>query len=228
MPYGYRRRKRYGAYRRKRSYGKKKYRSYKRFKRIKQVGTPDAMNFKLRYSDHYTHTHTSGAIQLWNFRANSVYDPDITYTGHSPQYFTEYSGLFQRYIVKAFKAEVTFTNLTAAVPVTCMIIPTAEDETETNNNDLIELPRCKSVMIAPVDSQGCTRTLKMYFKIKSIFGVPKLEPELDYSSTITTNPNQTAYFKIYTNSSNQGSTSSVAIQVKLTYYGKFYKRQQLT
>lgn len=220
------RRRRYKRVRRPR----RRFRRVRRIRRrrIKRVGTPDSMSFKMRYSDHYTHTHTSGAIQLWQFRANSVYDPDLTYTGHSPQYFGEFASLFQRYQVNAFKAVVTFTNLTDAVPVLCMCIPLVESETETNNNDLVELPRCRSVLLAGASTSGATKSIKMFFKIKSIFGVKSLSPELDYSSAVTTNPNQTCYFNIYTNSANQGSTSSVAIQVKLTYYGKFFKRQQLT
>lgn len=62
------------------------------------VGFPKQLTIKHRYVDTFNLTSTS-AISVYKFAANGLYDPDITSTGHSPQYFDNLSAIYDHYTV---------------------------------------------------------------------------------------------------------------------------------
>lgn len=195
-----------------------------------QIGAPESMMCKLVYHDSYTHTHTSGAQQLWELRANSVYDPDYTYTGHQPTGFDEMAALYQRYLVTAASIEVQASPLSSGgsnIPIVVAILPRLEQNSISDTNTVCENPKAVSKVISGSTSDAPSRTISKYITMKKILGVSNLD-DLDYSAPVTTNPTQGVFFSIYSNSANQGSTSIAALTVKVTYYVKFYKKQTVT
>jgi hypothetical protein len=61
----------------------------------------------LPYSEAYQMNMSLGAVASQNFRLNSVFDPDITGSGHQPRWFDQYSALYASYVVVASKIEVS-------------------------------------------------------------------------------------------------------------------------
>lgn len=90
----------------KKAYTKKssKRRTQKKVRRIgRPQGTPSGMPLTrrayMRYSDRILLTSTSGTIGSYIFRANSVFDPDLTATGHQPMGFDQWTSLYNHYVV---------------------------------------------------------------------------------------------------------------------------------
>lgn len=52
----------------------------------------------------------TGGTNVWQFSANSLYDPDTTGIGHQPMYFDNYSSVYWRYRVNYAKVTVTVLN----------------------------------------------------------------------------------------------------------------------
>lgn len=209
-------------------------RLYKKQKKAKiplQIGAPEEMTVKLVYHDSYTHTHTSGAMQLWEFRANSCFDPDYTYTGHQPTGFDEMAALYQRYLVTAAMIEVSASPISSAdanVPQVVAILPRLEQNSISDLNTVCENPKAVSANVTGSTSDANNSvTIKKYINIKKILGVKNLD-DLDYSSTVTSSPTQPVFFSVYSCSANQGSTSIMGLTVKLTFWVKFYKKQTTT
>lgn len=86
------------------------------------MGFPKSIVTKLRYVDNITFTSTSGSVNLNNFRANSIFDPDQTSTGHQPMFLDIYTQVYNNYRVLGSKIKCIFTAFqefgTAASDVT--------------------------------------------------------------------------------------------------------------
>ncbi len=65
------------------------------------------LKVKLRYVDTITIAVASAAINNHVFRANSIFDPDLTATGHQPLLHDTYATLYERYRVLSSTIKVT-------------------------------------------------------------------------------------------------------------------------
>lgn len=83
-------------------------------------GFPDRLKTKLHYADVIQLSASAGSPGLWQFRMNSLYDPDYTGTGHQPQWFDQLSAVYQYYKVLGSK-------------ITCTFIPNNISDTEAND-----------------------------------------------------------------------------------------------
>lgn len=91
----------------------------------KSVGFPEILKFKHRYATQRLFTTTSGLQQTYVFRANGMYDPDVTFTGHQPMYFDQVGALYQHFYVLSSKVKFTFvpngTSVQAPYRITCYV-----------------------------------------------------------------------------------------------------------
>jgi len=83
-------------------------------------GFPDRMKTKLQYQDVVQLSASAGSPAIWQFRMNSLYDPDLTGTGHQPQWFDQLSAVYNNYKVLGSK-------------ITCTFIPNNISDTEAND-----------------------------------------------------------------------------------------------
>ncbi len=72
---------------------------------------------KLRYVDTITIDPGAAAIGIHVFRANSIFDPDLTGTGHQPLLHDTYATLYDRYRVVSSKIKVRPVPVSATVVV---------------------------------------------------------------------------------------------------------------
>jgi len=94
---------------RKKPYYKKPY--YKKStpyrQRLVLSGFPQSKLVKLRYVDNQvTLDPGAGLITSSVYSANSIYDPDITFTGHQPMGYDQWSKIYRRYTVLSSKITV--------------------------------------------------------------------------------------------------------------------------
>lgn len=61
----------------------------------------------LTYVSNVKLTNTSGAIQEYDFRCNSIFDPDYSGVGHQPLGHDQYANVYSYYVVR--RAKCTFT-----------------------------------------------------------------------------------------------------------------------
>ncbi len=82
------------------------------------------MPFKLAYGDafglaaHASLTSYTGSEYV--FRLNSLYDPDLTGTGHQPYGFDQFAALYSRYKVDRVHIDVLFTTPGGSYDMACM------------------------------------------------------------------------------------------------------------
>ncbi len=218
MPYG----KKYRTRRRTRRY-KRRGGKNRRLKALVNRGPslfPDKYICKLRYSD--TKDLAGAGIQQHVYRSNSLFDPDLTGTGHQPMGFDELAAFYNFYTVNAFKVRATFINegtTEAAVAVT----PTNVSPTFNNINQVKEISRTRYSLLNSADSGGSIRTISHYWKNNVIAGVTpaKYKSEENYSAIFSANPDQQVHASFTAEEAGAG-TCDVKVEIDCIFYCTFY------
>lgn len=170
------------------------------------------------------------------FRGNSCYDPDYTGVGIQPYGWDQQTGpagngLFNRYRVYASSITVYFHD-TAGFPVKFVLVPSPTPTPVANgSDDIARMPYAKQNLIrTSTDTTNMLKT-KHYCSSKMLFPLPK-NPE-NLSCDYNDNPAATAQwfwylcFDSYTTQSSQGGTCTILYDVKITYYTKLYRNQNV-
>ncbi len=67
------------------------------------------MRTTLRYVDSVKLTNTTGALAEYDFRANSIYDPDYSGVGHQPLGRDQFANIYNYYVVLRSRCKFTYT-----------------------------------------------------------------------------------------------------------------------
>jgi hypothetical protein len=189
------------------------------------LGVPPSMKVRMRYADSYTHTHTSGALQTWLFRGNSVYDSDYTYTGHQPSGFDELAAFYQYYRVEASRIDVHTSSFTADIPQIVCVRPVREIESQSNWSAPVESTR--SVYGTLATNAIPTQELKNFASSKSLYS-GQSSIDQDFGALVTTNPAKVWYWEITTQTCNKASTASLILTVFIEYDVIFSQKEILS
>jgi len=149
---------------------------------------PKSMITKHRYVSTHTLTPSGAAlIASYQFRGNSLYDPDYTSAGHQPLGFDEYSNLYEHFTVLGSK--ISITAATGGIPVVVGITRDS-DATLTVNYDTVQ-ENADTVWGShasgskPLVLRAAT-SMKKWFNRKAIKDDPKLRgtPSTDCEETM--------------------------------------------
>lgn len=188
-----------------------------------QTGAPAIRTVKLRYCSVIGLQSVTGAIARYNFRANSVYDPDYTSTGHQPMGFDTWASQYNHYIVKGSKIRVTAVD---------------SDATSTNNHPMywgITLkadPSNNHITVGPLLEQDkcykiCTnentpQVLSRNFSAKKFFNVTNVKDNFSrFGSAVNANPFDECFFQVWAVVMNGAETSQLNLDVCIEYIVEF-------
>ncbi len=125
---------------------------------------------RLRYSDSKTLSSASGVAVGYILRANDVFDPDFTGTGHQPMGFDQLIAFYNHFCVVKSRLVVTFINTTASPPTVC-IRQDADNTLITNINQIMEFGGMVTEQLEVKGSYGANKVLEMTCDIAHIQGV---------------------------------------------------------
>jgi hypothetical protein len=161
----------------------------------------------------------------WDFRLNSLNDPDLTYTGSQPTYFDQWSALYGRYRVTEALVEVWCSNVTAAhCKLACAPIglsSPASFKTE-------DVAGWRNSAECGFNSGGPLAYTKQIVKCHKVVGVNKEAylAEGNYSATPTTNPLGAVNYAV--RAKTYGSIDSVWLSVRITFRARFESPELVT
>jgi len=164
-------------------------------------GLPDAKIVNMNYSEYCRIDAVAGAQDTYVFRLASIYDPDLSGTGHQPRNRDEWYDLYQTYTVLGADIKVQFCSTTNALPVSVAGIRISHDETPaTNRYDMLELSDYKSCIVG----NGATfPTLRMKYDPCKTFGIKDIEDEDLLSASMGSNPSKNAFLHVSTAAADQ-------------------------
>jgi hypothetical protein len=188
---------------------------------------PTMMSSKFRYTTAFSLTEASvgtGSFYVWN--ANSLFDPDVTSTGHQPLYYDQLlasAGPYQRFCVTHVHIQIDLLTLGTS-QIAVGIYPQVGATDGPTLERLIEKPGVVWKVLPPASATNRT-ALSLSVPISKLFGVPSraLIADDTYQGFWNANPSRLAslIFAIYsmTGAATVGSVTGIA---QLKYSAKLF------
>jgi len=181
----------------------------------KSFGFPDRLVVKLRYDDIKQLTMTSGALGLLQFNMNSIFDPDITGTGHQPMYHDQYQTIYNHYSVLGSKLIADIQNPSATVAVICGI-GTSDDTTVSSTfQTLMENNHASSKIISNGTASNYTR-FKQFFSAKKDLQIDPYASQT-YKTSFGSDPSETTVCTVWGKPIDGSSTLTCYVRVEIEY-----------
>lgn len=203
-------------------------RNYGRYASLSGSPMPDRFNASLIYSDTVTLNPGAGTLVHHDFRLNSLYDPDLTGTGHQPRGFDQLMAFYQRYRVYGCKMDVCMLSpaATDAARFKWCVLVSGQSVTPTWTQYAAEEHpnRVSPVYLA---THGITAVMPRYtgyVTMKDIYQVKDIEDDADATGTTSSNPPRGAFMQLIgTAIDNFVNPDPIEFQVTLTFYSTFFK-----
>jgi len=195
-------------------------------------GFPDLLRTKLHYCDVVQLSASAGSPGLWQFRMNSLFDPDFTGTGHQPQWFDQLSAVYSRYRVLGAKITAKFVpgtvNATEAADTGPYIvgITTKIGSTFAASTYAAILEDGNSVNSIVVDKQG-GNNLRVLTNTYSPMRDTGLDPYDDtLGALVSANPTNQYFATVWAFDMEEAVAPDVMCQVEIEYMCEFSWRNE--
>lgn len=188
-------------------------------------GMPRSKMVRLRYCDIVALDPTAGGIAARVFRANSLFDPDFTGTGHQPLGFDQLMVYYNHFHVIGSKIKVDYTpSQTATVtegyaPCLFGIILSDDGLQATGSSNVNHLLEQRSnqydVKYGGTPLNNRDQTAIKTFSHKRFFRQPIFQNQ--YRGSSAANPDENAYFELWASTINSNDPASHVFTVTIEY-----------
>ena len=193
---------------------------------------PPGVRRTLTYGESFTMTTGSGVYgNQQQMRLNSIFDPNVTGTGHQPYGHDEMGGLYARYRVDKVRFTLLFTTPGATNDIKCaaQITPNNSAGLTSGNIFIInETPMGLHGKLSSSGDRGCV--LSKTVDMPTLMGIKRAEYQADdrFSAAFGANPTSTPVLTFATIC--YDGTNGITCQVDLTmeYDCWFYDRETLS
>ncbi len=187
---------------------------------------PQRFPVRLRYRSSNTITCVSGAPGTWAFGLNSLFDPDVTFTGHQPLLFDQIASLYNNYVV--YNARIAFT----VIPVGSETAPSVAVLYGSNTNTaasftLDEAREQKGAVEVPLGGDRAPVSLSKTFSIRDLMGKSRdyVLDDTTYSAAVTAAPGDIAY-AIFEIGTRDGASRTYYVEAVVDYDCSFSQVKQ--
>ncbi len=185
---------------------------------------PARVTTRLKYADQITLNPGAGSMASYVFRANSLFDPDFTSTGHQPYGYDQMAQLYNHYTVNRAIIQATLLNNTSVYPI-WLGVALHDDQyfVPTSITNALEIPYQKSVMCPGTANGGGARSVQQMFDARKFFGVAPalLTGTTDYGAAVGANPTEGAYFIVFVGGLGVEDPSALNITVQIVFEATF-------
>lgn len=183
---------------------------------------PATMGVRLKYFDQIRLDPSPTIPSVHTFRANSLFDPDFTSTGHQPMGFDQYMQLYSRYTVVGSKITITASpsddtslNSTAIVGV----YMSSDSGFPVPISTLIESEKSRYKVIQLSEN---ALPISTKYSVKKQQGIKNIMDNYELSGTVIANPVIQDYFHVFAAGINSlQDPSRISVQVHISYFVVF-------
>jgi len=190
---------------------------------------PPRVKHWLRYSTTFTGAATAGAITSTQvFRANDLFDPDFTGTGHQPMGFDQMMVWYNHFCVVESRIRIVCKNTTASAPTVCLRVDGASTAL-TVIDRVVENGGLVTEDLENKGAYGANKVLSCGVDIARLQGVSRAAITADPTlrGDAATSPTEITYFHI-TMWDTTGTTGSMDVDVILDQCAIFMEPRDLT
>jgi hypothetical protein len=177
---------------------------------------PNTIISKLRYVQYLTLTSTTGSMASNYFRANSLFDPDQTGTGHQPLYRDTYASIYNHYKVLGAKITVRACHVTPETTATALAFGiVGEDDNAASSTSETRMEQSNSSYA--LIGKNSKATLFATFEPNEMFGAGGA----DDNTAMGSNATEEWYFVVWAASADGASSNKLNCIVEIDYTVRF-------
>lgn len=204
--------------------------SYKNVKRQKVVATRNMPRItvgkgfpKKLCMTHKYHENTAvstaalGALGYYVYSCNSLFDPNVTGTGHQPMYFDQLCGIYDHYTVIGSKMVVKMCSSGTSNSPFRVGIYVNDDATVTPTTANALLEHSSNISWKQIPP-GCNNmfTLTCKWGAKKTFGGSILGND-NLQGSVTTSPSEQSMFVLFIESNDGGTVNTLVADISIEY-----------
>lgn len=165
-------------------------------------GFPSSKSVKMRYVDSIQLNPGAASVANYQFRANSIFDPDLTGTGHQPLGHDEWQLFYNHYVVTSAKITVQVMATTSnSSSMNSYGIYLSDDATvpSTTPEELMEQGKGTYwVQMDHVNSGISTKRHSLVYGARSFFNLTDVKDNVDrIGAAFGANPTELAFFNVW-------------------------------
>jgi len=190
---------------------------------------PASITKRLRYSTSISLASTSGVItSTYVFRANDLFDPDFTSTGHQPMGFDQLMTFYNHFVVRRARITLVIRNTSDSQPTVCVRVD-ADSTALTAIDRIVEFGGCETIVLDTKLSSNATKKLSLAVDIGKMQGVKPsaLTADVNLRGTAAASPSEITYFHV-TMWNTSGITGAATADVILEQVATFTEPRDLT
>jgi len=189
---------------------------------------PPTITKRMRYSESFTGSCTAGAITSTQmFRANDLFDPNLTGTGHQPMGFDQLMLWYNHAFVVWSKITCVFKNTAATIPTVCIRMD-ADSGALTDYDRIKEFGGCVTETLEVKGSYGANKSLSLTADICKLQGVKRsnITSCTALSCTAAASPAEVSYYHV-TMWDTTAASGSMQVDVVIEYIAQFCEPRDL-
>ena len=159
-------------------------------------------------------TSTAGAMQTKIVRANDIFDPDYTGTGHQPMGFDQWAVLYNHFVVLGSKVTCRFVLDADENDPAYVGVYISDDTTTpyTDASECIESKKGQTKILARPDKAGHVTAT---YSAKRFYNVTDVKDNVDrLGSTVTASPTEQALFHYWLQGVNETINGDVDVTIE--------------
>lgn len=180
-----------------------------------KYGFPDKLRVRLKYATSGTITSTTGSVGKQVFRANSIFDPDLTNAGHQPLYHDTFSSIYNHYSVIGSKIIIKLVN-TSTNTFQVVLILDDDATTSTTLDTLTEQGHSRVRLLTPISGSRSSISLVGKWSARKVLGINPFNRDSQQAAAFGANPTEISTWTIAA-SDLAGGTNSITYQVVILY-----------
>lgn len=191
---------------------------------------PASITKRLRYSTTFALSSTSGAITSTQvFRANDLFDPDFTGTGHQPMGFDQLMVWYNHFCVRTARIVLVAKCTSGSSPTVCLRVD-ADSTPLTVIDRIVELGGCVTECLEVKGAYGANKRLSMSLDIAKLQGISKsaMTADANLRGTAASSPAEVSYFHITLWDTVGLTTGSCEVDVILEQTATFFEPRDIT
>lgn len=180
------------------------------------IGLAPTKRVKLSYHESVGMTSTSGILAFHRFQLNTLFDPDISATGHQPFGRDQWAALYNKYLVTSATIKVKWANIaTNNIPHVCGITLDKDTTNQGNLDTRLERQQGLATNTLLANSNAHTTTSAVY-GAKSFFTLQYPTDSHQVGSTFGSSPTLPAYAIVWIQPVDSVSSSAAIIYGQVT------------
>jgi len=189
---------------------------------------PKQMRQTLKYVTTYNQAlgAVSGAATSAQFRANSLFDPDVALGGHQPYGYDQLAAMYQKYVVVSSSCVVTLNIGSLATYSGEFGVNVADTTAPSTNRDTL-MESQYSTWKNFISTNG-PLSVKLNFDAAKYFDVKDLQESDDIIAAVSANPTRQAYFNVWAAPDSGLIANTVYITVAISYDVLFFEPAEVT